>query len=327
MATLRLQRAMQAHDIRVTALYHFTPFPDPAALRGPLARACAAAGIKGTLLLAPEGINGTIAGADAAVETALAAIRALPGCAALEVKNAAASSMPFHRMKVRLKSEIVTMGVEGLDPAREAGTYVEPRDWNALIADPGTILIDTRNDYEVRIGTFARAIDPKTTSFRDFPAWFRAHRAIFESGGTPPRIAMFCTGGIRCEKATAFLKAEGITDVRHLKGGILKYLETVPAAESLWEGECFVFDQRVAVGHGLQPGTHGLCHACRRPVSPADMTSPLYERGVRCPACADERETDQRQRYAERQRQVDLADARGEAHLGAAASANPDKAP
>jgi UPF0176 protein len=303
-------------NIRVTALYHFTEFSDPAALRGPLTQACEAAGIKGTLLLAREGINGTIAGTGAGIEEALAVIRALPGCAALDVKNAYASAMPFHRMKVRLKAEIVSMGIEGLDPAHDAGTYVEPGDWNALISDPRTIVIDTRNDYEVKIGTFPGAINPETASFRDFPAWFRAHRAEFESRPEPPKIAMFCTGGIRCEKATAFLKAEGVEGVHHLKGGILRYLETISPGESLWEGECFVFDQRVAVGQGLAPGTHDLCHACRRPVSPRDQLSPLFERGVRCPACAAERQDGQRHRYAERQRQVELAAARGTEHLG-----------
>jgi UPF0176 protein len=303
--------------IRVTALYQFTEFSEPAALRGPLTQACEAAGIKGTLLLAHEGINGTIAGSEAGIDEALAAIRALPGCASLDVKNAYTGSMPFHRMKVRLKAEIVSMGVEGLDPAHEAGTYVEPEDWNALISDPRTIVIDTRNDYEVGIGTFRGAINPETASFRDFPAWFRARREEFSTRAEPPRIAMFCTGGIRCEKATAFLRAEGVAGVHHLKGGILRYLETIPPDQSLWDGECFVFDQRVSVGHGLVPGKHDLCHACRRPVSPDDQLSPLFERGVRCPACAAERQKEQRQCYAERQRQVDLAAARGAGHLGA----------
>jgi UPF0176 protein len=219
-------------------------------------------------------------------------------------------------MKVRLKTEIVTLGVDGIDPTRDVGTYVEPADWNALIAEPGTILIDTRNDYEVGIGTFPGAINPQTSSFRDFPAWFRAQRAALVDGAAQPKVAMFCTGGIRCEKATAFLKAEGIADVHHLKGGILRYLETVPADQSVWKGECFVFDQRVAVGQGLAPGTHALCHACRRPVSIEAQTSPLYQPGVQCPACANERKEDQRRRYAERQRQVELAEDRGEAHLG-----------
>ncbi len=311
------QRAADDMPIRVAALYRFTPFADIAAIQGPLAKTCCANGVRGTLLLAAEGINGTIAGSDAGIDAVLAHIRALPGCATLDVKESRAAALPFHRMKVRLKREIVTMGQPDIDPLEGVGQYVEPEDWNALIAAPGTILIDTRNDYEVRVGSFAGAIDPATPTFRDFPAWFREHRDALVGDGPAPTIAMFCTGGIRCEKATAFLKAEGLDDVRHLKGGILKYLETVPAAESLWEGECFVFDQRVAVGHGLVPGTHALCHACRMPVSVEDRESPLFVEGVSCPACHDARDDVQRAGYAERERQVRLAAARGEAHVGA----------
>ena len=298
---------------RVCALYRFTPFADPAALKPPLLAACEAAGVRGTLLLAHEGINGTIAGPDDGIDAVLAHIRALPGCAALDVKDSRAAAMPFHRTKVRVKREIVTMGEPAIDPL-DAGHYVDPADWNALIADPATVLIDTRNDYEVAVGTFAGAVDPDTRSFREFPAWFRDHRDDLLAGRT--RVAMFCTGGIRCEKATAFLKAEGVDDVFHLKGGILKYLEEVPAADSAWAGECFVFDERVAVGHGLAPGTHGLCRACRMPVSEADRGSPLYEEGVSCPRCHDMRDDADRARYAERHRQALLAEARGEAHVG-----------
>ena len=209
------------------------------------------------------------------------------------------------------------MGQPDIDPLTGAGHYIAPQDWNALIAEPGTILIDTRNDYEVAIGTFAGAIDPKTTSFRDFPEWFRSQRDALLGSGTPPKVAMFCTGGIRCEKSTAFLRAEGIDKVYHLQGGILKYLEEVPPEQSAWQGECFVFDARVAVGHGLAPGTHALCHACRRPVSPAQQASERYVEGVCCPTCHDERSAEQRARYAERQRQEALAVARGTAHVGA----------
>ncbi len=298
---------------RVCALYRFTPFADPAALKPPLLAACEAAGVRGTLLLAHEGINGTIAGPDAGMDAVLAHIRALPGCADLDVKESRAETMPFHRTKVRVKAEIVTMGEPAIDPL-DAGHYVEPADWNALIADPKTVLIDTRNDYEVAVGTFAGAVDPDTRTFREFPAWFRDHRDELLSGDK--QVAMFCTGGIRCEKATAFLKAEGVEDVFHLKGGILQYLEDVPAADSTWQGECFVFDERVAVGHGLAPGTHGLCRACRMPVSPEDRASPFYEEGVACPRCADTRDDDDRARYAQRHRQALLAAARGEAHVG-----------
>ena len=307
---------MTQHPIHVAALYQFARFDDPAAIQPPLAALCCANGVKGTLLLAPEGINGTIAGSDAGIAAVLAHIRGLPGCADLDVKHSRAATMPFHRMKVRLKREIVTMGAPDIDPT-DTGAYVVPQDWNALIDAPDTILIDTRNDYEVAIGSFAGAIDPKTKSFREFPEWVRAHRHEWEGGADKPKIAMFCTGGIRCEKATAFLKAEGLDDVYHLKGGILAYLEQMPAEDSRWEGECFVFDERVAVGHGLAPGTHGLCRACRMPVSPEDQRSPLFVEGVSCPACHAERTDEQRTRYAERHRQAGLAAARGEAHVGA----------
>ena len=301
----------------VAALYRFTRFEDCAGLKAPLERLCREQGIRGTLLLAPEGINGTIAGPRDAIARVLEAIRALPDCADLDVKLSGAAAMPFHRMKVRLKREIVTMGQPGIDPRASAGAYVEPQDWNALIADPDTIVIDTRNDYEVAVGTFAGAIDPQTTSFRDFPAWFRRERERLLASGKPAKVAMFCTGGIRCEKSTAFLKQEGVGEVYHLKGGILKYLETVPAADSLWQGECFVFDQRVTIGHGLTLGSYALCHACRRPVSADDCSSSLYEEGVSCPACHGERSEQQRASCRERHHQELLAAAQGGAHIGA----------
>jgi UPF0176 protein len=306
---------MADHPVLVAALYRFTPFGDPEALREPLLAACAAAGIKGTLLLAREGINGTIAGEAGALDAVLAQIRALPGCADLDVKFSAAPAMPFHRMKVRVKREIVTMGEPAIDPTLSAGHYVDPQDWNALIADPDTIVIDTRNDYEVAVGTFAGAVDPATPSFRDFPAWFREHRDELLDG--KKRVAMFCTGGIRCEKSTSFLRAEGVDEVYHLKGGILKYLEQVPESESLWRGECFVFDERVTVRHGLEQGTFQLCRACRRPLDEAALAHPAYEDGVSCPGCIDERTPEQRAGYAERQRQEALAKKRGTLHVGA----------
>jgi UPF0176 protein len=303
--------------ICVAALYKFTAMSDCETIRGRLARMCCANGVKGTLLLASEGINGTIAGTDDAIARVIEFIRALLGCADLEAKYSGADEMPFYRMKVRIKREIVSMGEPQIDPVAGSGHYVTPKDWNALISDPDTIVIDTRNDYEVAIGSFAGAIDPKTPTFRDFPAWFRAERDRLLGNGTPPRIAMFCTGGIRCEKSTAFLKSEGLDEVYHLQGGILKYLETIPPEDSLWQGECFVFDQRVAVGHGLAAGSFGLCHACRRPVSEADSSSPLYLAGVSCPACHDERSDAQRAGYAEREKQEHLARTRGIAHVGA----------
>jgi UPF0176 protein len=264
---------LAASGIKVAALYQFTAFADPEALRTPLLAACEDAGIRGTLLLAREGINGTIAGPPEGLEAVLAHIRALQGCAELDVKFSEAPAMPFGKMKVRVKREIVTMGQPDIDPRLSVGTYVDAQDWNALIADPDTIVIDTRNDYEVAIGTFAGAVDPATPSFRDFPAWFRAHREELLAG--KKKVAMFCTGGIRCEKSTSFLRAEGVEEVYHLKGGILKYLEQVPEEQSLWRGECFVFDERVSLGHGLAQGTHTRCQPCGRP----------YPVGANCTVC------------------------------------------
>jgi UPF0176 protein len=302
-------------QIRVTSLYQFTRFDDCGRIQRMLKLACDRGGVRGTLILAPEGINGTIAGSDDAVEEVVRHIRSLPGCADMAVKDSRAGEMPFHRMKVKIKKEIVTMGEADVSPLHGVGEYVAPRDWNALISDPNTIVIDTRNSYEVEVGTFRNAIDPETRSFRDFPAWFREHRASL-TGGTAPKIAMFCTGGIRCEKATALLKAEGIEDVYHLQGGILKYLEEVPAEESLWEGECFVFDQRVCLAHGLETGTFEICHACRMPVAEEDKSSPQYEAGVSCPGCHGTRSSIQREGYAERHRQARLAQERGDRHIG-----------
>ncbi|HWU03594.1 MAG TPA: rhodanese-related sulfurtransferase [Novosphingobium sp.] len=309
----------QTHPaITVAALYQFARFADPAELRGDLLALCEGQGIKGTLLLAREGINGTIAGPAEGITAVVGHIRALPGCEGLDVKYSDAPEMPFYRMKVRLKREIVTMGQPDIDPLTGVGHYVSPAEWNALIADPDTVVIDTRNDYEVAIGTFARAVDPQTASFTQFPQWFRDNREtlLAPRNGRAPRVAMFCTGGIRCEKSTAFLRAEGIEEVYHLKGGILNYLEHIPQEESLWEGECFVFDQRVSLGHGLAQGTHGLCHACRRPITDEDRLSPLFEEGVSCPACHEERSDAQREGYRQRQQQEQLAAARGQRHIG-----------
>ncbi len=306
-----------AQPICVAALYQFAPLVDCERLREPLKQLCDDQRIKGTLLLASEGINGTIAGLTANIERVLQHIRNWPDCDDLKVKFSSATTMPFHRMKVRIKKEIVTMGRSGIDPAANAGTYVDPRDWNDLIDDPDTIVIDTRNDYEVSIGSFAGAINPMTDTFRDFPKWFARERERLLGSAKPPRVAMFCTGGIRCEKASAFLKNEGLEDVYHLNGGILAYLENVPEEESRWQGECFVFDQRVAVGHALSPGTHELCFACRRPVSQSDKQSSLYEAGVSCSACHGERDDEQRASYRERHQQELYAARQGRAHVGA----------
>lgn len=300
--------------ITVAALYQFTSFPDPVALRGPLLATCDANGVRGTLLLAREGINGTIAGSREGIDAVLKHIQALPGCADIEWKESHAETMPFGRMKVRIKREIVTMGVEGVDPRAQVGHYVRPQDWNALISANDVAVIDTRNDYEVGIGTFSRAVNPDIKSFRDFPAWWRANKDAFEG----KRIAMFCTGGIRCEKSTNFLISEGVSGVYHLKGGILKYLEDVSPEDSLWQGACFVFDQRVSVTHGLEPGEHISCHACRRPLEPEDLRRPEYEEGACCHHCRGEYSEAQREGFRERHRQVLRAASRGERHLGQA---------
>lgn len=303
----------RTNSVRVAALYKFARLDGFEALRAPLAAFCCGRGIKGTLLLAHEGINGTVAGSEADIAALVGHLNSIEGLAGLEVKYSAAAGMPFHRMKVRLKREIVTMGVEDLDPATSAGTYVAPADWNALISDENTIVIDTRNAYEVSIGTFRGAVDPATASFREFPAWVERHRDQLEGR----KVAMFCTGGIRCEKATAYVKSLGFEDVFHLKGGILKYLEQVPAEESLWQGECFVFDERVSVSHGLAEGEAELCRACRHPLTVEDRLSPRYAAGVSCPHCHEVRSDEDRARYAERQRQVELAIARGKGpHIG-----------
>jgi UPF0176 protein len=302
-----------SQPFRVAALYRFCRLDRFEALKAPLAAFCRAHGIKGTLLLAPEGINGTVAGRAAAIAELVDHLGSIPEFEGLEIKYATARGMPFHRMKVRLKREIVTMGVEGIDPGAGAGAHVAPSDWNALIADPGTIVIDTRNDYEVRLGTFRGAVDPATRSFREFPEWAAGHKADFVGR----KVAMFCTGGIRCEKATAYVKSLGIEEVFHLKGGILKYLEDVPAGESLWQGECFVFDERVSVTHGLAGGEAQLCRACRQPLTRQDMRSPHYVAGVSCAHCHAVRSDADRVRYAERQRQVALAETRGDGpHIG-----------
>ncbi len=313
------------------ALYKFVSLPDAAALRAPLLAECERHGIKGTLLLATEGINGTIAGPEQGIRAVLAWLRADPRFADLEHKESWADALPFHRMKVRLKAEIVTLQVPGLDPTRTVGRYVEPEDWNALIAEPDVVLVDTRNAYEVAVGSFDGAVDPGTRSFSELPAWVQAQRApgglLAAQDGRTPRVAMFCTGGIRCEKSTAYLRSQGFDEVYHLRGGILKYLETVPAEQSRWQGECFVFDERVAVGHGLAQGDWTLCRSCRMPLSEAERASPLYREGVSCPHCAEATDDARKTNLAERQRQVELARARNQQHVGARMPARTAPAP
>lgn len=307
------------------ALYKFVTLSDFAELKAPLLACCEKNRIKGTILLAEEGINGTIAGLPEGIHAVLAFLRNDPifsnRLADLVHKESFAPKMPFYRMKVRLKREIVTMGVPEVKPGEMAGQYVKPEDWNTLISDPNVIVVDTRNDYEVSIGTFKGAINPKTKSFRELPEWVRQEAALREK----PKVAMFCTGGIRCEKSTAFLRSEGFDEVYHLQGGILKYLETVPEAESLWEGECFVFDERVSVGHGLKPGEYQFCRACRHPLSAEDRTSAFFVLGVSCPHCHDQTTEEQKKAFAERQRQVELAEQRDQAHIGARFEPKPKK--
>ncbi len=296
----------------VIALYKFVSLPDYRQLRAPLLACCTQSGVKGSLLLAAEGINGTISGSRQGVEEVLSFLRQDPRLSDLDYKESFDHGQPFYRMKVKLKREIVTMGVENIDPNRVVGTYVAPRDWNALISADDVTVIDTRNDYEVAIGSFAGAVNPNTASFREFPEYVKKHL----NPQNNKKVAMFCTGGIRCEKSTAFLKEQGFDEVYHLQGGILKYLEEVPEEESLWRGECFVFDNRVTVDHKLRPGNYDLCHGCRIPISAADKASEKYIQGVACPHCHDTQTEQQRARFRERQRQVELAKSRNEMHIG-----------
>ncbi|MBR8826329.1 MAG: rhodanese-related sulfurtransferase [Gomphosphaeria aponina SAG 52.96 = DSM 107014] len=286
----------------IATFYKFFPQPDFAERRKPLQTACQKEKIKGTILLAPEGINGTIAGSEAAIQRIFTFLRSDPRCGDLEYKESKAENPPFARLKVRLKKEIVTLGVEEIDPNQQVGTYVQPKDWNALITDPEVLVLDTRNNYEVNIGSFKGAINPQTHSFREFPAYVDQHLAPTKH----KKIALFCTGGIRCEKATSLMLNKGFQAVYHLKGGILKYLAEVPAQESLWEGECFVFDERIAVKHGLEFGTYQMCGSCGHPVSPAEQTSPKYQAGISCPYCYANLTEEKRKRREEKQRQLQL---------------------
>jgi UPF0176 protein len=293
---------MQENIEVVATLYKFVKMPDFADKKDPLLSYCQSQGIKGTILLAAEGINGTIAGSRAGIDSVLAFLRSDPRLADLEHKESYTDIQPFERMKVRLKAEIVTMGLPEVDPNNQVGTYVSPQEWNDLISDPEVIVIDTRNDYEVNIGTFKNAQNPKTKSFREFPEYV--------SNNLDPnqhkKVALFCTGGIRCEKASSLMLSQGFAQVYHLKGGILKYLESVPAEESLWEGECFVFDDRVAIRHGLELGTHELCFCCGYPIAEKDKASPQYEEGISCPHCFDSLTEEKRQHQQEKWKQYQL---------------------
>jgi len=302
----------QSAPVVVAALYRFVRLEDYAELREPLLDFCQARGIFGTLLLAREGINGTVAGPRSGIDALMAHLRADHRLAELDWKESYSDTVPFLRMKVKLKREIVTMGVPEVDPNDVVGTYVQPTDWNALIDDPEVVVIDTRNDYEVGIGTFRNAVNPETTTFREFPQWVAENL----DPKVNKKVAMFCTGGIRCEKASSFMLSQGFENVYHLQGGILQYLEDVAPEETRWEGECFVFDNRVAVDHQLEKGQYEQCYACRHPITAEDMTSEHYQKGVSCPRCVDLHTDDQTARFRERQKQVDLAQARGERHIG-----------
>jgi UPF0176 protein len=286
----------------VATFYKFVKLPDYAEKRVPLLAHCQAQDIKGTILLAAEGINGTIAGSGEAIDSVLSFLRSDPRLTDLEHRESYADSGPFDRMKVRLKKEIVTLGLPEVDPNDRVGTYVSPKEWNELISDPEVIVIDTRNDYEVSIGTFKGAQNPKTGSFHQFPDYVRNHLDPTKH----KKVAMYCTGGIRCEKASSFMMSQGFQEVYHLKGGILKYLEEVPEQESLWQGECFVFDQRIAVRHGLAEGTHEMCRSCGHPISEEDKASPHYQEGISCPYCFDHLTEEKRVRQEARQRQIEL---------------------
>ena len=302
---------------QVVALYRFVRLDDYESMREPLLNFCLDRHIRGTLLLAHEGINGTVAGSDSAIDELLNYLRADDRLADLDCKFSSHEERPFLRMKVKLKREIVTMGQENIDPNVCVGRYASPQEWNALIDDPDVLVIDTRNEYEVEIGTFAGAVNPQTNSFREFPDWVEQNLDPQKH----KKVAMFCTGGIRCEKSTSLLVSKGFEDVWHLKGGILNYLEQTPEEDTRWEGECFVFDSRVAVNHQLEKGSYDQCFACRFPIDDDQKQSPHYLPGVSCPRCVNAHTEQQKGRFAERQRQIGLAKRRGESHIGAAAPA------
>lgn len=300
------------NTIVVAALYKFAPLHDFKSLKTPLLNFCLEHGIKGTLLLAAEGINGTVSGTRDAIDSLLSYLKSDPRLANLEHKESYCDTMPFYRTRVKLKKEIVTLGVPEVNPNVMVGQYVEAKQWNELISDPDVLVVDTRNNYEVGIGTFKNAINPNTNTFREFPEFVQRNLQDAKN----KKIAMFCTGGIRCEKSTAYLLSQGFKNVFHLKGGILKYLEEVPAEQSLWQGECFVFDNRVAVNNDLAPGEYDQCHGCRNPLSVADRESPLYSPGVHCPHCYHTLTADQLERFSERHKQVQLAKQRNLQHIG-----------
>ncbi len=302
----------ETNNIVVAALYKFTRFDNYEDYRQPILDTMLSNDVKGTLLIASEGINGTISGTRSGIDSVLDYLRSIEAVGSFTFKESYTNEQPFYRTKVKLKKEIVTMGVEDIDPLQSVGRYVKPKDWNALISDPEVILIDTRNDYEVQIGTFENAINPNTETFREFPEYVAKELDPTKH----KKVAMFCTGGIRCEKSTAYMREQGFEEVYHLEGGILKYLEEVQKEDSMWQGDCFVFDNRVSVNHDLEKGDYEQCFACRMPITVDDMQSPAYSKGESCPHCIGKATDEQKARFRERERQMQLAKARGEAHIG-----------
>jgi len=302
------------NEILVAALYKFVEIDDLLSLQSNLYEICEKNNIMGTILIANEGINGTISGKTNELNQTISLLKSDKRFANIEIKYSSTDKQPFHRMKVRLKKEIVTIGLPEINPNKKVGTYVKPDDWNDLISDPDVVVIDTRNKYETKIGSFHNALDPETSSFREFPDWVKKFKSSKENANK--KIAMFCTGGIRCEKASSLMKEEGFEDVYHLQGGILKYLETIDKENSLWNGECFVFDQRVCLTDELEVGSYKMCFACRMPITEEEMQNEKYIEGISCIYCYDKTTKEKKERFGSRQRQILLAKERGEKHLG-----------
>ena len=301
---------------KVAALYKFSEIDNPLEVQISLKKILKKLSIYGTILVGSEGINGTISAKNEKnLNKALMHLKNLKGFNDLDIKFSDSKKNPFVRLKIKLKQEIVTIGDKSIDPTKSVGEYVNPEDWNSLLEEENILLIDTRNDYEYSIGSFKDSINPKTQKFRDFPKWLKNQDFTNEDKNNK-KVAMFCTGGIRCEKASSLMKNEGFKKVYHLKGGILKYFESVSKEKSLWNGECFVFDDRVSVKHDLSVGDYDMCHGCRMPITETDKTSQKYIRGVSCPNCYDQTTEEQKSRYMSRQKQVDLAKQRNQKHIG-----------
>ena len=304
----------EKNEILVAALYKFVEISDLLSLQDNLYNICEENNIMGTILIADEGINGTISGKQNEIKETISSLTNDDRFSNIEIKYSSTDKQPFHRMKVRLKKEIVTIGLPEINPNKKVGKYVKPEDWNKLISDPNVVVIDTRNKYETKIGSFQNALDPETSSFREFPDWVKKFKNSEDN--TNKKIAMFCTGGIRCEKASSLMKEEGFEDVYHLQGGILKYLETIDKENSLWNGECFVFDQRVCLTDELEVGSYKMCFACRMPITEEEMQNEKYIEGISCIYCYDKTTEEKKERFGSRQKQILLAKERGEKHLG-----------